>query len=234
MQKYFQRFVIALFFGFSFAIVPFCSAKENNFQETNASIPNFNPTSTEINITKEQKDFLSNFDNISRASTEKYGQFGETNMKEVFKNAKTVDSKDAPKEEAIFYFYSQSIPINAIGNLLPQFKKYQQLRPKTKFYIVLNGFPTVDFWQDLRKLYKDEYSNLFKVKIHPKIYEAFELKHVPAWVQASCPEDFRFKQCDLSEAYLVKGNLSLNDFMEKLSGIDKTRADFYRKLIQAK
>lgn len=215
MQKYIQRLVIVFFCNFFLVNIALFAQDKR----------------LDINISDEQKNFFKDLDKISLESTKKYGNFGKVDMA----NLLTKTQEEPAKEEAIFYFYSEIMPFATIKNIIPQFQKYKTLYPKTTFYIIFNGFPSNTFWKSLREIYKEEYKNLFKVKIHPRAYERFSLKQVPAWVFTACPSDFRLKQCDDQNAVLAKGNMSLNDFFELLSKHNEEKfGQRYKYLIEAK
>ena len=226
MQKYIQQSIVAGFLFFnstlSFGAMPPSAVPSE-------AIP-FTIPSSAMQDGNVNKDFFKNLKESAISSVEKYGQFNDHDMRNVFKNS----AEDEKLEETFFYMYSSSMPMVTLQNLLPQMKKLKEVNPKASLYIVLNGFPEPSFWTKLRTLYKDENQNLFKVKIHPRIYEAYKLEQVPAWVRTECPQNFKFKNCKTSESYLAKGDISLLDFYELLVKKDNLFMPTYQKLIEAK
>lgn len=227
MQKYIQQSIIAGFLFFN-GILSFAATQTSPLP---SEVIPFTASSSGAQEANANKDFFKNLQESAISSVEKYGQFNEHDMRNVFKNSSTQDEK---LEETIFYMYSSSMPIVTLQNLLPQMKKLKEINPKTSFYIVLNGFPKPSFWTELRTLYKEENKNLFKVKIHPKIYEAYKLEQVPAWIKTDCPENFKFKNCKTDESYLAKGDISLIDFYELLVQQNALFKPTYQKLTEGK
>jgi len=169
--------------------------------------------------------FLKDIKEISEDSRIKYG----TN---IFKKNDTPKKKNKIKyKEYLAYFYSENMPFLTIKNLIPSFKSLKKIKKNIQIYIVFNGFPTKDFFLKLRQEYKEEYKNLFKIKIHPPMYSYFELTEVPAYVLMDCPKDFRFKKCHKDNSIIVRGDISLLDFYQVLSDSNKKYLDTYHKLI---
>lgn len=194
MQKYIYRYVILFLL-----ITLNCFA-----QEPKIDMDFFNQT---IN---KNMDFMQKLKEQSSASALKYGTslFGQ-NLSSQEPEIKYMDY--------LFYFFSESMSMKNIENILIQFQRFREINNNSKIYIVLNGLPSKKIMQKFRGLYKDELAGLFKIKVHPSMYSYYNLQSVPAFAMASCPEDFRFKKCLLDKSPLIRGNISLNDFFEILA-----------------
>lgn len=215
MQKYIQRQLIALICVASFELSAQASDEIIRF-----SMPSQDTTT--------HQEFLLNLNSVAQETALKYAQFNENNTSSVFKK------QQKNTVESYFYFYSKDMPFVALQNLLPQMKKLKESDSKAKFYVVYNNFPPQTYWKELKKLHKSEYNSLFTIKIDPRLFITYDLKNVPAWVLAKCPEDFKFKQCDIDNSILAKGDISLVDFFELLSKHDKKYLTTYQNLIKAK
>jgi hypothetical protein len=173
----------------------------------------------------QNKNFYNTLEKASDKSRVKYGS-------SIFNQKINIEKKDnRTYKKYLMYFYSESMSFSTIKKLIPQFQNIKNIDNEIEIYIVFNGFPTKGFFLKLRKEYKEEYSKLFKIKIHPPIYDYFELSTVPAYALIKCPEDFRFKQCKKANSVLVRGDISLLDFYQVLSDFDKKYLDMYHKLI---
>lgn len=223
MQKYIQRAIMK-----TVMVVFFCLSSHAAPQAVNRQDFKI-PTQTDVAI---DKDFLKNLDTMSKQSALKYGQFNEHNMSKVFSNTQT--QEEAKKEEVFFYMYSRSVPLVSLTNLFPQMHRLKEIKPNSKIIVVLNGFPNLEFWKLLRDTYKDEHRDLFKVKIDPRIFNAYQLKQAPAWIKTACPANFEFKKCDTEKSFLAKGDMSLVDFYDLLAKHDNQYLNTYHQLIKAK
>jgi len=178
-----------------------------------------------------KSDFAKKLQEASDNSLIKYGSTKYSNMKKMIKKGDNNTTKNT-----IFFFYSQSMPFSTIKNLIPQIKKFKELKPDNQFFIVFNGFPKRSFFKKLRKLYSDSIKNILTVKVHPFIYKYYKLKMVPAYAYIKCGigDNFRFNQCLKNDSVLTKGDISLNGFLEILSDHDKKYLNLYNKMIEAK
>ncbi|WP_457748587.1 TrbC family F-type conjugative pilus assembly protein [Sulfurimonas sp.] len=181
-------------------------------------------------------DFAKNIKQISDKSFLKYGtNIFDNNMTKGIASIIDKNSDNNSTKNTLFYFYSESMKLSAITNLLPQMKKFKHIHPEDQIFIVLNGFPKKEFFLNLRKYYKSQYSKLFSIKIHPYIYKYYKLKMVPAWAYIRCDtgENFRFKKCKREDSLLARGDISLVDFFDVLSTDYKEYKDDYNYLIKA-
>ena len=215
MQKYIQR---------QLNVALLCGALFVSLSQASDEIIRFSMPSQD---TTGHKEFLMNLNDVAQKSVLNYGQFNETNASSAFQKQKN-DSV-----ESLFYFYSKDMPFVALQNLFPQMKKFKETNPKARIYVVYNNFPSQGYWKELKKLHKNEYNSLFSIKIDPRLFNAYELRNAPAWAIAKCPEDFKFKQCDINNSILAKGDISLVDFFELLTKHDKQYLTTYQNLIKA-
>lgn len=229
MQKYFYRNVVVLA---AIAILFSISLNARTTPEEAAVILKKELSlTTPKNISAESQDFLKDLDKASKESFLNYGaKIANADISNLIKENDNNSTKNT-----IFYMYSDSVPFVAIENLIPQINKFKKHNPSTQFFIVFNGFPKKEFMNRLRKKYKDEYKNIFSIKVHPYIYRYFDLKMVPAYIFNRCNlgDNFRFKKCKNDEAILAKGDMALVDFFNILSENDKKYLKYYNQMIEA-
>jgi len=223
MQKYIQRSIIRAIVMIFINLACFAAPQPINRDDFKI------PSQSDVAM---DKDFLKNLDSMSKKSVLKYGQFNEHNMSQVFSNA--LKEEDSKKEEVFFYMYSRSVPLVSLTNLFPQMHRLKEVKPNARIIVVLNGFPNLEFWKLLRETYKDEHRDLFKVRMDPRIFKAYQLNQVPAWIKTACPVNFEFKKCDTEKSFLAKGDMSLVDFYDLLSKQDNQYLNTYHQLIKAK
>ena len=223
MQKHIQRAINTL-------LVILCVNSISNAAPQPINREDFKiPSQSDVPL---DKDLLKNLDAMAKQSVLKYGQFNEHNMSKVFSSA--MKQEEVKKEETFFYMFSKSVPLVSLTNLFPQMHRLKEIKPNAKIIVVLNGFPNLEFWKLLRTVHKDEHRDLFKVRIDPRIFKAYELKQVPAWIKTACPVNFEFKKCDTETSFLAKGDMSIVDFYDLLSKQDKQYLPTYHQLIKAK
>lgn len=229
MQKYFYRNVVVLA---TIAILTTISLNAKTTPEETATVLKKELSlRASKNISIENKDFLKDLNKASKESFLKYGaKISNADISNLIKKEDNNSTKNT-----IFYMYSRNVPFVAIENLIPQVNKFKKYNPDTQFFIVFNGFPKKEFMQKLRKKYKDEYKNIFSIKVHPYIYSYFNLKMAPAYIFNRCNlgDNFRFKKCKSDEAVLAKGDMSLIDFFNILSEHDKKYLKYYNQMIEA-
>lgn len=230
MQKYFYRNVVVVLTTIAIVFSISLNAQTSPEEVANILKKELNLTAPK-DISIENQDFLKDLDKASKESFLKYGaKISNADIS----NFINKDDNNSTKN-TIFYMYSESMPFVTIKNLIPQINKFKKYNPDTQFFIVFNGFPKKEFMQQLRKEYKDEYKNIFSIKIHPYIYKYFDLNAVPAYIFNRCniKDDFRFKKCKNDEAILAKGDISLVDFFNILSDNDKKYLKYYNQMIKA-
>lgn len=235
MSKYIYRYVIkAILFAGLLAISAY-SANMNKektkevAQQLQGVISAKNANLKALNFSK--SDFSKEIQKASNNSLVKYGSTKYADIKKMIQKNDTNTSKNT-----IFYFYSENMPFSTIKNLIPQIKRFKEIKPNSQFFIVFNGFPKKSFFKKLRKLYSDSIKNILTVKVHPFIYKYYKLKMVPAYAYIKCGigNKFRFNQCLKDDSLLVRGDISLNGFWEILSNHNKKYLKTYNKMIEAK
>lgn len=134
------------------------------------------------------------------------------------------------KVDTIFYFYSESMPPIAMERFYETVKKLnEKFSNKLNAYVVLRGFP--EKFQEFASRYKKESISGGKVKLHPLMYDYYDLQSVPAYAFARCPKDFKFKSCE--DHMLVKGDISLRDALNYFSEEKSELKPYFRYLIEA-
>jgi len=147
-------------------------------------------------------------------------------LEEVKKNAKSMASRNT-----IFYFYSESMPKVAFERFFITLKTLQaEFGNELKGYVVFRGFPE-DF-KNFASRYDRKAISGGKAKFHPLMYRYYDLKAVPAYAFAQCPESFNFKKC--TNHLLVKGDLSLAGALKIFSEENKNLQKYYDYLTEAK
>lgn len=186
----------------------FKAVKDSNMSDIK-SVPAFSPRG-EI-MTKEG--FINTFERVS-------GKMLTQEQKELI--LKELDSIDTQQKrvDSFFYFYSESIPIKAADNFLVYFNQIKEKYPEIKGYVVINGFPPYNIYEFMQKFNRDKFGKGI-LKIHPILYENFGVERVPAFGLAKCLDDDKFnsKECDYK--YVLKGDVNLAYFLDKITEEDK-------------
>lgn len=72
-----------------------------------------------------------------------------------------------------------------------------------------------------------------KFHVHPLVFESLNLKVVPAYLLTYCDnEDFRYKEC--KNEFLLRGNITLTEFLKTVSNKDKNYDKYYTALLSGK
>jgi hypothetical protein len=136
------------------------------------------------------------------------------------------------------YFFSESVPRRSTTNVLLDIGILQEngININTKQY--LRG-PTKDFkdfvmtWKDFIDKYPVEYkayiTNNFHLKIDPRFFKTYKIIKAPAMALATCDSGTPdIKSCKIK--YLIRGNVSLEVFFDKISKYEKKYKEYVRFL----
>lgn len=136
--------------------------------------------------------------------------------------------KNMTKILTIFYFTSTSLSGEGAKKFNRDLKKLSR-KYDIQGMVVLNGFPK-DLQTYSLGLYEKDIP--MKIKVHPYIYEYFNLREVPAYAISACRKDkaFRFKDCE--NFYLAKGDASLEEFFRVLSQENNAFDELYNEIIR--
>jgi len=140
--------------------------------------------------------------------------------------------------EFILYFFSKTVPKNATTNVILDVGILREngIDIETKQY--LRG-PTKDFKNFVMnwKNYIDEYPaqlktyivNNFHLKLDPRFFKTYDIKKAPAMALAICDSAVPdIKSCKIK--YLIRGNVSLEVFFDKISNYEKKYKEYVRYL----
>lgn len=149
-------------------------------------------------------------------------------QKKYLDNEMSKFEKNMSKVLTIFYFTSSSLDNNGAKNFNRSLKKLKR-KYDVQGMVVLNGFPK-DFTKYALGLYEKDMP--LKLKVHPYIYEYFNLHEVPAYAISACRSGsgFRFRECE--NYYLAKGDASLEEFFKVLSNENPVFYDLYNEIIR--
>lgn len=135
--------------------------------------------------------------------------------------------------DTIFYLFSLGVNDVSFNNF---FFDAQRIKKDFLYFGGLNGFPKdnlkIAFSRAVNKQYaKDKVQ--YKVKLTPYFYKDLNVKEVPAYIFAKCPnkKDGSFKHIDCEYKYMIRGDITLTKALEILSSKDKYYKQFYRKMI---
>lgn len=136
------------------------------------------------------------------------------------------------KEEKVLYFVyltSKSVPDSTLKNFIYGLDKLNNRGHEIKGRIIYNGFnkekSAVDFMEDL---------NVTDIKhsvinINPFVFEDLNIKSVPAFLVAKCPNIFKNAKCEYQ--YIIKGESPFENYLKILSDEDESYDDFYNDFI---
>lgn len=146
----------------------------------------------------------------------------------LYEDSLSILKQSQQRELTIFYLTTHSLT-SGVKNFNAQVKKLNDRGDKIEGMVVLRGFP-----DDLKKFIEDIYSKDIPgiVKIHPKIFKSFNITRVPAFVLSYCPvgENFAFAQCETK--FVAIGDITLSDFLFRVSETDKDYSKYYFDLIR--
>jgi len=141
-------------------------------------------------------------------------------------------------KEFLLYFFSESVPRRSTTNVILDvgILKENGINIKSKQY--LRG-PTKDFktfvmdWKKFIDEYPVEYKayiiNAFHLKIDPRFFTTYNIKRAPAMALATCSADIpTIDNCKIR--YLIRGNVSLEVFFDKISKYEKKYKQYVRYL----
>lgn len=141
----------------------------------------------------------------------------------------------------VLYFTSVSVPTNTFFNVLHSISILQDNGYKIYSKQYLIGAPN-DFKKylfDMNSALEDKFKSLstqekikrnFGIKIDPRYFDYFQLKRVPAMALATCPSlTPDIEKCKFH--YLMKGDVSLLTFLDRISETNKTYEPLTRVLI---
>jgi len=126
----------------------------------------------------------------------------------------TQQSKE--REPTLFFFTSTSVPQSTLNNYF-----YRANKLNITSYAVYRGLNN-----DVKKmLMKANKKEKILVKIHPLLFTDLKIEKVPVIVFANCPDKNHFKYKECEYLYRIDGDISLNEFFEKVSDDNK----YYKK-----
>lgn len=154
------------------------------------------------------------------------------NQFKMYEDSLNLLKQNKEKKLTVFYLTSTSIAKGAksFDRLI---QKLNDSDKEVQGFIVLRGFTDTKTMMDFLV---NAYDSGVKgtLKIHPLIFDTFNVQRVPAFALSYCPSDdnFAFKECD--NKFLTMGDITLTDFFRMVSSKDKKYESYYFKLIEAK
>lgn len=130
----------------------------------------------------------------------------------------------------ILYFTSESVPVDTMLNVLHSLSILQDnnIYMYSKQYLI--GFPDgLDIYLNkIQETTENKYKNIqtqekvkrnFGLKVDPRFFEELNIKEAPAMAFATCPSIIPdVTKCKIK--YLIRGDVSLYTFFDKISEID--------------
>jgi len=237
MQKHFYKSVIisasliavSLFANNNItAVIPTSKEGEANYvKEVVNSLPdNVKKMLTEINGT--------NMSEIKQAQDDKALEYmlnalPPEKKAEMMKQVEQYRQNDK-QIDTFFYFYSESMPFNAVDNYFAKFNRLKKKYPDIVGYTVINGFPNGSIYTFMNNFNREDFGK-GALKIHPILFETYGLTRVPAFGLASCPKEFDSKKCDFK--YVLRGDVSFDFFLEKIAEENKSYKKYYDYMREA-
>jgi len=168
-------------------------------------------------LTKEEADILIDFVYSSKQASQKYGQL------------------------YLLYFFSEAVPRSSVANVLLSVSLLQEegFKIKTKQYLTGPSDNIQKYLFGWRKFidtyplqYQSNVAENFKLKFDPRFFKVYEVEKAPAMALAICQSDFpEPKTCKVE--FLIRGDVSLLDFLDKASQIDKKYLP-HKKMLEAR
>jgi len=146
-------------------------------------------------------------------------------LEKYYQEAKTQKIKNT-----IFYFYSESIQPIALERFFSRLNTLKRKFPDIEGYVVMRNFPK-DFKNFPQKMNSKNIQG-GKMKFHPPMFQFFDIEMVPAYAIASCPIEFRFKEC--KKPLLVRGDISLEQAIEIFASEEKAYQPYDQYLQELK
>jgi hypothetical protein len=152
-------------------------------------------------------------------------------------------SKEASKpQDFILYLSSESVPNNTLLNVMLSIGILQENNIDINSKIYLMG-PPDDFENYMNSLKNDlvrypittqeMIARNVNLKLDPRFFNIFDLKKAPAIIFATCPSQIPDpKTCDFK--YLMRGDMSLASFFDKIKNIEPKYEKYYSYLISNK
>jgi len=140
----------------------------------------------------------------------------------------------------ILYFFTEDVPKNSTANVLLSVSALQDngIHLRIKEYLTGPSDNIKEYlfsWKDFIAEYPDKYkrniSENFHLKFDPRFFKVYDIKKAPAMALAHCQSLIPTpKTCKID--YLIRGDVSLLTFFDKISKIDKKYLP-YKKILEA-
>jgi len=136
------------------------------------------------------------------------------------------------KKTYILYLTSKSVPKSSVHNFTHGIEVLNKMGEDISGRIIYIGFkrnqPAKEFMDDLNITNAPN----SVVNINSMVFYDLDVKKVPAYVIAECPEHFKSLDCDYK--YMVKGDIPFEKFLDILNQKNTEYKDLYFKFISPK
>jgi len=140
----------------------------------------------------------------------------------------------------LLYFFTENVPRDSMSNILLGTSLLQKNGIDINIKEYLTGpsdnikeylFAWKDYIQTYPIKYQNDLAKNFHLKFDPRFFKVYEIEKAPALALAHCQSLFPTpKTCKVD--YLIRGDVSLITFFDKISKIDKKYTP-YKKILEA-